>query len=194
MCEPKEAISSPSLNLMHKIQTLTATHWTKRREYSDSRKTAIAANAAPLAVTRNGLSKEWLELSDKIISLYLNCSVVSKFRMSKGLWFDSLQRARNYSLFQSMQRRLNPSSLLFSEYRGLIPRGKAAGSWSGSLNVVPRPGMCGTVSCYHISLHGVVFNETRGRFYLTAIEHFVGTKIRKTLKNTVTFPHVAAVP
>jgi len=34
----------------------------------------------------------------------------------------------------------------------------------------------------HMSLHGVVFNEIRGRFYLTGIEHFVSSKIRKTLK------------
>jgi len=156
MCEPKEAISGPPLNLMHKMQILTATHWTKT-PYPDSWKTGIAANAAPLALTRNGLSQEWLELSDKIISLYLNCSEDSKFWMSKGLWFDPLQGARNYSLFQSMQHRLNPPSLLFGEYRELIPRGKAVGSWSGSLSVVPRPGMCGNMSRSHIipSRHGV---------------------------------------
>lgn len=160
----------------------------------DSRKTGIAANAAPLAVTRNGLSKIWVEFSDKIISLYLNCSEVSKFWMSKGLWFDSLQGARNYSLFQSMQRRLNPPSLLLGEYRWLILRGKAAGSWSDILNVVSMPGMCGTMSRSHISLRVLLFNETRGRFYLTSIEHFVSSKIHKTFKYPVTSAHDAAVP
>jgi hypothetical protein len=37
--------------------------------YPGSEKTGIAANAAPLAVTRNCLRKEWLELSDKNISV-----------------------------------------------------------------------------------------------------------------------------
>ena len=40
----------------------------------------------------------------------------------------------------------------------------------------------------------MVFNETRGRFCLTGIEHFVSSKIRKTLKYTVTSAHGTAVP
>jgi hypothetical protein len=42
--------------------------------YPDSGKTGIAANAAPLADKRNSLRKEWLELSDK------NISVLNLFR------------------------------------------------------------------------------------------------------------------
>lgn len=71
----------------------------------------------------------------------------------------------------------------------------------GNLNVVPRPGMCGTVSRSHISLRGVLFNETRGRFHLTGIEHFIrqtvaflSSKTLKTFRYTVTWPHDAAVP
>jgi len=40
----------------------------------------------------------------------------------------------------------------------------------------------------------MVFNETQGRFYLAGIEHFVSSKIRKTLKYTVTSAHDEAVP
>jgi hypothetical protein len=54
--------------------------------------------------------------------------------------------------------------------------------------------MCGTMSRSHISFRGVVFNETRGRFYLTGFEHFVSSKIRKTLKYTVISARDAAVP
>jgi hypothetical protein len=47
--------------------------------YPDSRQIGIAASAALPAVTRNCLSQELLELSDKIIFLYLISSGISKF-------------------------------------------------------------------------------------------------------------------